>query len=235
MVKAPPDSGNASLVAVSNLLAQMMVYDTASFDQFLKKLIELVSQIIPVDSCLIYFYDRQRNQLMLCASKKNRRQAVGNVTLEIGEGITGWVAEHREMVVLNEKAYADERFKYFKELPEDKYEAFLSVPITDKDGTIGVVNLQHKSPYQFSDEQVATVQALVQIIASAFAKVLLDRKVGTLSEKLAERKVVERAKGLLMKHDKISESAAFSQIRREAMRKRKSMREIAEAVILIYE
>ncbi len=225
---------NRSLVEISHLLADLVVYENETFDQFLKNLISLLSEVIPVDSCLVYFFDQEQQRLMLAASKKKRSAAVGTVTLEVGEGITGWVARTQELVVLHEKAYEDERFKYIKELPEDRYEAFLSVPIINRQGTIGVVNLQHKHPYRFANEQIEIVQAMVRIISSAFEKILLERKVGTLSAKLAERKLIEKAKGLLMKRDRISESAAFTQIRREAMRKRKSMGEIAEAVLLVY-
>lgn len=216
------------------LLSELVVEESYAFPDFLKKLITLLSDIIPVDSCLIYFFDREEEKLILCASNKTRTQAIGNVTMNIGEGITGWVAEHGELVVLEKEAYNDERFKFFKELPEDKYEAFLSVPIKDKVGVIGIINLQHKKPYAFSTEQIQLIQAVVRIVASAFESVVLSRKVSRLEEKLTERKLVERAKGVLMKREKMSENAAYTMIRKEAMKKRKSMRDIAEAILLIY-
>lgn len=223
------------LEQVIYLLSELVVEESYAFPDFLKKLITLLSDIIPVDSCLIYFFDKEEEKLILCASNKTRKEAIGNVTMNIGEGITGWVAEHGELVVLKKEAYNDARFKFFKELPEDKYEAFLSVPIKDRTGVIGVINLQHKAEYEFTREQIDLIQAVVRIVASAFASVVLHRKVTHLENKLTERKIVERAKGVLMKREHMSESAAYSMIRKEAMKKRKSMREIAEAVLLIYE
>ncbi|MFW5704186.1 MAG: ANTAR domain-containing protein [Patescibacteria group bacterium] len=229
----------SSLSEIVHLLADLVVYDTYQFHEFLKKLITLITQIIPVNSCLIYIFDRQNKTLILCASKSDSKQthdeSLGKITMREGEGITGWVAEHGTTVVLNEKAYEDDRFKFFKQLPEDNYEAFLSVPIKDREGVVGVVNLQHEAPYQFTAEQIDLLETVVKIIAAAFESVVLERKVGTLTEKLEERKLVERAKGILMKKEKIPEKRAYDLIRKESMKKRKSMREIAEAVILLYE
>ena len=49
--------------------------------------------------------------------------------IKIGEGITGWVAENRQPVAVAERAYEDFRFRLFNELPEDRFESFLSVPM----------------------------------------------------------------------------------------------------------
>lgn len=223
-----------SLTDTVNLLADLVVFKSYSFDEFLKKLLKLLNGIIPVDSYLIYFYDRDGKELILCASKKSHQNLMGKITMKKGEGITGWVAAHQKTVVLKKAAYKDKRFKSFEELPEDRYEAFLSVPILDRDGAVGVVNLQHKEPYNFTKEQISLVEAVVKIIASGFEQVSLGRKVDTLEGKLEERKSIERAKGLLMKKDKLTEKKAFDLIRNEAMKKRKSMKDISDAILLIY-
>lgn len=225
---------DASLVTIINHLADVMVYEQYDFDEFLKKLIKVISDIVPVDSCFIYFYDKDKKQFTLVASKKPHKEELGKVTLQKGEGITGWAADHLKIVVIPKEAYKDPRFKYVKELPEDKFESFLSVPILNERGVIGVINLQDRKPYNFSKEEIKTIESLVKIIASAFVKVLLTRKVNHLENKLEERQLVEKAKGLLMKIKKITEDEAYHFIRKESMAKRKSMKDIAEAVLLVY-
>lgn len=226
---------NKAFFQIIQLLSDLVVFKSYDFKQFLKKMISLMNKIVPVDACLIYFFDRERNELTLVGSKKTHPKLMGKVVLKKGEGITGWVAENEKTVLLKKQAYKDKRFKYVEELPEDTYEAFLSVPIVDKKGIIGVVNLQNKEPYDFSKEQVKTIEAMVHIIASAFEKVLLERKVDDLQTQLMERKLVEKAKGILMKKQGLSEKQSYDLIRKEAMRKRKSMKDIAEAVILLYD
>lgn len=225
----------SSILSIVNLLAELTVYDSYTFDQYLTKLIQLLKRIIPVNSCLIYFFDREKKQLILSATSKKRKKPKHLITMKPGEGVTGWVLEHKEKVVLKRKAYQDPRFKLFPDLPEDRYEAFISIPIISKDGVDGVINLHNKEPYAFSADEVRILESVVTMIAAAFRKVALERKIDSLQQKLEERKLVEQAKGLLMKHESITEKKAFERIRLEAMKKRKSMREIAEAVVLLYD
>lgn len=219
---------------IINLLSDLVIFHEYDVNEFLTRLIKIVDEIVPSDSCLIYRHDRKKKQLTLIASKNHHTEELGQIKLLDGEGITGWVAQYRKPVALEKEAYKDARFKVFKELPEDKYESFLSVPILDADGVAGVMNVQNKTPYTFSEEQITVLESIGKIVASAFIKLSLEEKVTDLTEKLEERKILEKAKGLLMKSRKISEDEAFKVIRREAMNKRKSMKEIAEAVIIVY-
>ncbi len=63
----------------------------------------------------------------------------------------------------------------------------------------------------------------------------LEEKTRTLSEQLETRKVVERAKGLLMEKQGLSEQEAFRKIQKASMNNRKSMREVAEDILLTNE
>jgi uroporphyrinogen-III synthase len=224
-----------NLIDIITLLSRLIVFDLYDFKQFLKRLIKLLTRIVDVDSCFIYIRDIETKQLTLVASKKPKGELVGSITLQRGEGITGWVAEHVKSVVIERQAYKDKRFKPFKELPEDRYEAFLSVPILNKEGTIGVVNFQNKTSYSFSRQEIKLVEAAVKIIASAFEKIVWEKRVVNLENKLEERKQVEKAKGILMKRHGITEREAYNLIQKESMKKRKIMKEIAEAVLLVYE
>jgi uroporphyrinogen-III synthase len=217
---------------IATILSDLIVFDRLSLDQFLNKIIKLINKIIDVDSCFIYLY--QNKKLTLFASKKPHQNLLGKITLKEGEGITGWVAEHKKTVAIKEKAYLDRRFKFFKELPEDRYEAFLSVPIIDKQGLVGVINLQNKKPKVFSKKEKQMMEIFASVIASGLRKVILQEKLGFLEEKLEERKIVEKAKGILMKKENLTEEEAYKKMQKEAMKKRKRLKEIAKAVILLW-
>jgi len=226
---------DASYLDVINLLSDLVVFNQYNFNQFLQKFIQIVIKIIPADSCFIYFHDRWKKKLILIGSKKSHKEEIGHIVMREGEGITGWVAEHKQTVALEKEAYKDARFKFFKELPEDKYESFLSVPIVDEKGVIGVINIQNRLPYKFTATEIQTIESLVKIIASAFIKIVLERKVNILESQLEERKAVERAKGVVMRIKNINENDAYRFIRRESMNKRKSMKEIADAILLVWQ
>ena len=108
------------------------------------------------------------------------------------------------------------------------------MPIVDREGIVGVINLQHKLPYSFTKKEIGALEAIVKIVSSAFKTIVLERKISKLENSLKERKLVERAKGILMKIRKISEAQAYEIIRQEAMKKRKNKRDIAEAILMVF-
>ncbi|GIW64365.1 MAG: hypothetical protein KatS3mg092_0298 [Patescibacteria group bacterium] len=60
---------NNKLAKIIDLLFKIIVSNKLTFDSFLKKLIKIIDQVIEVDSCLIYFYDKDKNKLILIGSR----------------------------------------------------------------------------------------------------------------------------------------------------------------------
>src|ERR1700728_287376 len=105
--------------------------------------VALVVEFMDCDSCLLYLLDNR--ELVLRAS--NRPSAVGSVKLAMNEGLTGWVAREKRLLAISREAFRDPRFKFFSDLPEDTYEAFLSAPVLSRRGVEGVINVQHRDPH----------------------------------------------------------------------------------------
>jgi uroporphyrinogen-III synthase len=112
------------------------------FHEVLGRVVEFASALVKCDSCLIYVIEGE--DLVLRASKNAHPDVVDRLKLRVGQGITGWVAEHHEPVMISERAALDPRFQFFHELPEDSYEAFLSVPLMCRGRVVGAINLQHR-------------------------------------------------------------------------------------------
>lgn len=129
-----------------------------SLDDALNRVVALVVEFMECDSCLLYLLDR--NELVLRASNTLHPQALGNVKLALNEGLTGWVAREKRLLAISREAYHDPRFKFFSDLPEDTFEAFLSAPIISRRGVEGVINVQHREPHPhtgFEMELLTTV------------------------------------------------------------------------------
>lgn len=116
----------------------------------LREIVDIVSNIAKADSVFIYLIEETRKNLVLMASKTPHQKEIGQISLNIGEGITGWVAKENKMVHIKKNAYKDKRFKAFEVLPEDKYEAFISIPIVYQKKPSGVVNIQYKKANNMS-------------------------------------------------------------------------------------
>src|ERR1700694_137729 len=107
--------------------------------EVLARVVDFASTLMKCDSCLIYVLENE--ELVLRASKNPHPDVVDRLKLRGGEGITGRVAEHREPVAVSKNASQDPRFRIFHELPEDTYEAFLSVPLMSRGRVAGGITL----------------------------------------------------------------------------------------------
>lgn len=134
----------------------------------LDEVVDVVNDMTKADSIFVYLYDEKRKNLVLQASKTPHKKELGKVNLKAGEGITGWVAKENKPVAIKQNAYKDKRFKNFDVLPEDRYEAFLSVPIIYKRRPIGVINIQHKKVHEYAKPTIN----LISLIASQVGGVI---------------------------------------------------------------
>jgi uroporphyrinogen-III synthase len=201
-----------------------------SFHVVLSRIVEIVTTVVPCDSCFIYVLDQDR--LVLRASKNPHADIVDRLGIQLGEGITGWVAEHREPVAIASNASNDPRFVIFKNLPEDHFEAILCTPIISASKVVGVINLQHRLSYQHTASEVRLISMLGFLVGAEIERARLETENTQLAGRLETRKVVDRAKGILQRDLEITEDEAYRTMQRESRQRRKSMREIAEAILL---
>jgi signal transduction protein with GAF and PtsI domain len=201
-----------------------------SLQTVLNRVVNFVSTVVQCDSCFIYVLED--DELVLRASKQPHRDVVDRLKLRVGQGITGWVAEHRQPVAVGCHAFEDPRFQVFNELPEDHYEAFLSVPVLCRGRLVAVINLQHRYPHEHSWGEIQLVATIGFLVGAEIALARLESENNQLSERLETRKVLDRAKGVLQRDLGISEEEAYLAIQRQSRQRRRPKREIAEAILL---
>jgi uroporphyrinogen-III synthase len=200
------------------------------FHQALDRVLDFAVALVKCDSCFIYVLSDQ--DLILRASKNPHHELLDRLKLRIGQGITGWVAEHREPVAVSKGAFKDPRFQRFNELPEDRYEAFLSVPLFSRGRLVGVMNLQHRESHVFTDRDISLLSTVGSLAGAEIELARLETENSDLSQQLETRKLVERAKGILQRDLGLTEEQAYLSIQRQSRQKRKTMKEIAEAIVL---
>lgn len=201
-------------------------------EEVLKEIVRVADEATQGDSVLIYLLDAGKNQLVLRASKNPHAELMQKITMQVGEGITGWVASEKKPVAIPKGAADDPRFKFFRSLPEDRFEAFLSVPIVGKRGVVGVINVQHRKSHQHTQMEINLLTAVGKLVGGAVENAKLLEETLALKDALELRKLVEKAKGILMKRRAISEDEAYKIIQKESMDTRRSLKEIVDAIIL---
>jgi uroporphyrinogen-III synthase len=216
-----------------------IVSSELSLDEILGEVVGLAVQATACDACLVYLIDQDSKEMVLRASQVPHAADLGNLRIKMGEGVTGWVAEHKSTVALDANAYADPRFKCFQALIEDTYEAFLSVPLVSGGDLIGVFNVHHREPHTHTRQEISVMEFIGEQLGVTISKSVLERENARLLEETQEmrreletRKLVERAKGILQQRHGISEEDAYFRLRNQSRRLRKPMKDLAEAVIL---
>jgi signal transduction histidine kinase len=159
-----------------------IVNSELSLDEMLGQIVGLTAQITSCDACLIYLLEPETGDLILRASQLPHQRTIGNFRLKAGEGISGWVAEHRTLVALSAAAISDPRFKAVPSLIEDTYEAFLSVPLLHKGDTIGVVNVHHLDRHVHSVDETSAISCIGDLMSSAIATRILEEENARLAE-----------------------------------------------------
>ena len=138
-------------------VSRLMTRDL-ELDAVLHDIVDLIRDFLDCDSCLIYLVEE--SELVLYASTDATRSKIGKLRLRLSEGLTGWVARVRRLLAISREAYNDPRFKFFKELPQDMFEAFLSVPIISQSKVVGVINVQHQGPRTHSGSDMEMLSTL---------------------------------------------------------------------------
>ncbi|HEY6270305.1 MAG TPA: GAF domain-containing protein [Candidatus Acidoferrum sp.] len=223
-------------VAVKNLELDMLheignrIAAADPLPEVFGRVVEVISAVVESDSCFVYVLEG--DELVLRASKNPHSEVVNRLKLRMGQGITGWAAEHKSPVAVARNAFQDARFRSFNELPEDHYQAFLSVPVLSRDKLVGVINLQHREPHDYSQREIHLISTIGFLVGAEIEMARLEGENSELSEQLETRKVIERAKGILQRDMQLSEQEAYITLQRHSRQKRKSMKEIAEAIVL---
>ncbi len=159
-----------------------IVNSDLSVDEMLGQIVMLTAQVCACDACIVYLLESSTGDYVLRASQVPHPRT-GNLRMQLGEGVTGWVALHQSPVVLSSRAFEDSRFKPIAGLVEDSYEAFLSVPVVTRGKSIGVINVQHREPHEHSADEIAAVVFIGEQTGSALGKILLEDENARLAER----------------------------------------------------
>jgi len=136
-------------------------------EELLKAVAGVAVQVTGTDSSQVYLFNDAHDTLVLRAVTDGSGEVVGKLRLKVGEGLTGWVAQHKEPVMLGHDARHDARFKFVPELQEDKYQSILSVPLIYRGEVLGVINVRTEKAHEYAQTQVRLLQSIASQISGA--------------------------------------------------------------------
>ncbi len=203
-------------------------------EDILKLIVMVTARVTGVEICSLWLIDERVNPTMirLKASQTIDPEYMKDRSLNMDEGVVGFVATHKRPLIV-ENVLDEPRFKEKEMAKKLGLVSMVSVPLQVKDEkVIGVLNCFTASRYKFSETEVNLIITVANQAAVAILNTELMVKTKVVQEELETRKLVERAKDVLMNRRNKTGEEAYRWIRKRSMDTRKSMRCVAEAIIL---
>lgn len=203
-------------------------------DDVLKLIVTVTANVMDSKVCSLWLIDEKEDCLKVRATQTMNKEYLKERSLKLGEGVVGYVAKQNEPAIILD-VLEEPRYKEKDLAKKMGLRSMLSVPMRVKDKVIGVINIYKSPRHEFTKTELDLLTTVANQAAICIENTELMVRSKVIQEELESRKLVERAKGILMREYGLLEDEAFSRIRKKSMDSRRSMRDIAEAIILAHE
>jgi signal transduction protein with GAF and PtsI domain len=200
-------------------------------EELLRLVVQVTAEVMNSKISSLMLLDTSKNELVVKATQSISEEYNKKPNMKLGEGIAGIVArDNKPTTVLDVR----ENSLYLNRdiAKKEKLVSLASVPLAVKGRVIGVLNCYTSKKHKFSKHELDLLSVLANQAAMAIENAELDLRARSAEEALTTRKLIERAKDILSQEANVLPSEAYRLIQKQSMDTRKSMREIAEAVIL---
>jgi GAF domain-containing protein len=215
-----------ALAKVANLITSGLY-----LEELLRLVVNVTAEIMNSKICSLMLLDPEKKELVIKATQSVSETYNKKPGIKLGEGIAGIVAvEKKPICVLDIKE--DSRYLFQDIAKKEGLCSLASVPLTVKGRVIGVLNCYTSKKHKFTKPELDILTTLANQAAIAIENAELDLRARSAEEALTTRKLIERAKDILSQEANILPSEAYRLMQKQSMDTRKSMREIAEAIIL---
>jgi len=209
-----------------------------SSDHYLEDILGLIvtvtANVMGSKICSLWLLEEATKTLSLEATQSISKEYLKERVLRLGEGVVGGVAQEKKPRRVYD-VLEDAQFKEKDLARKEGLCSLLSVPMMVRGKVMGVINCYTSYPHRYTETEEAVLTTVANQAAICIDNTELMVRTKVFQEELESRKLVERAKGILMKESKLDEEEAFARIRKKSMDTRRSMREVAEAIILAHE
>ncbi len=166
------------------------------FPDRLKDVADITARVMSADVCLIYRYEKKKDELVLAATNGYHQEAVGMVRIPQGQGIEGWVARRIEPVTLKDFT-RDKRFREAPGLALSSYSSLYCLPlyVYSSGALMGVIELLYGNAKNFTDEEINFFTTLAGILSNTMQNELLQTELRKMNVEL-EQWVTEKTEEL---------------------------------------
>lgn len=218
--------------------ALMEISQAVTSDLFLedvfKLIVMVVAKVTGVDICSLWLVDENSNppKIRLKATQAIEPEYVIDRSLNLDEGVVGYVVSNQKPLVIADVLQC-EIFKEKEMARKLGLVSMVGVPLQGKkDKIVGVLNCFTSTPHEFSktDINLLTTVANQAAVAIHNTELIINTKI--IEEELKARKKIERAKEIIMERQALNGDDAYRWIRKRSMDSRKTILDVAEAILL---
>lgn len=226
MAKQKKSSKFALLYEVSRA-----VVSSRYLDDILQIIVGLTAELMGSKVCSLMLLDAQKQELAIHATQSLSFAYRNKPPLHVGESVSGRAVRDRRTIVV-EDVTKEPGYKYPDIARQEGLVSLVAVPMMLKDRVIGVLNCYTTELRSFTEEEIQMLSAVANQAALAIENTRLLTEKAAAVEQLETRKAVEKAKGVVMKRYQMDEENAYRFLQKLSMDKRKTMKEVAESVLL---
>ncbi len=181
--------------------------------------------------CSIMIYDEKLQELRIIATQSLSKAYRDKPPVKVGQSVSGKAVLNKKPISVID-VVSDPDYMYKEIAKSEGLKSMLAVPMMIGEKVIGVINIYTAQKHKFTDEEIRIISAIAGQAAIGIENMNLKEEALVARDALETRKTIDRAKGILMKKLGLTEEEAYKSIHKKSMDTRKSMREIAEAILL---
>jgi signal transduction protein with GAF and PtsI domain len=224
-----------SLSAVRRLETLAAVAHTISTDSYLERILQAISEMVAetLDSavCSILLVDEEKKELTVSAARCSSPDYMHRMPIRMEGSLIEHVIREAQPVFIP-SIHEEKQYRYPELARKSGLTAVLAAPLLSQGKVIGSINIYTREARTFIDEEGGFLKVVAGQAAIAIQNARLMSETLDMKRTLEARKLVERAKGILQYKHSLTEEEAYLRLRNESRRLRRSMRDLAEAVIL---
>jgi GAF domain-containing protein len=211
------------------------VAQTISADSYLERILQAISEMVAetLDSavCSILLVDEEKKELTVSAARCSSPDYMHRMPIRMEGSLIEAVIRDGQPVIIRD-IHAEKQYRYPELARKSGLSSGLAAPLLSMGKVIGSINIYTRDARTFTDEEVGFVTVVAGQAAIAIKNARLMSETLDMKRTLEARKLIERAKGILQFKHSLTEEEAYLRLRNESRRLRRSMRDLAEAVIL---
>lgn len=226
------DLGDSKEIELFWHISQSLVSKTY-LHEILQLIVTMTASVMQSKICSLMLLDESKGELAIAATQSLSKDYINKPNIKLEDSISGRAIQEKKPIMISDVT-KDKSYQFPEIAKKEGIVSMLCVPMVIGDRVIGVINSYTNSVHKFQPLEVKVLQAVANQAAVAIENTKLRQENLEAKQALEERKLIDRAKALLIEKDGLSENEAYHLIQKTSRDTRRSMVDVANAILLAY-